>query len=71
MKKLLFAFGITALTMISCAEKTAAEKIEDGLEETLEGVNEKSEEMGKGLNNLLDKASEAAKAVSDSLKTNH
>lgn len=54
MKKILMAFGIGVVITTSCAEKTANEKIQDGLEEVQEGVEEKGEEVNTKANKLFD-----------------
>lgn len=58
MKKLLFTVVCLCAIATSCKEKTAEEKMKDGLEEFSEGVEEKSEETGKKANKLFESVKE-------------
>jgi predicted transcriptional regulator len=65
MKKLLIGCACIAALATSCKEKSANEKIQDGLEEAAEGLNEKTEETGKKASNLFKAAKKSVEDATD------
>lgn len=57
MKKSLFMFLLTIVTLLaasSCREKTTGEKIEDGIEETVDEVEDAAEDVGDEIEDAVD-----------------